>query len=175
MTSPDDPYSPRGPPLAPTAERAPKSGWAWDRSTSSHQACNEVARQPERNHEMKRRITSMKLRRGFVVAILVVTTLLLSAAPALAWANLNGYGCRISGGQVHAWVDVTSGGNGTAYVNIYKRSSSGNLLVARTTKYGNDIFLHAYEPYSSGSSYFATMGFNGWQGNVSAGIDCKRY
>jgi hypothetical protein len=53
MTSPDDPYSPRGPPLAPTAERAPKSGWAWDRSTSSHQACNEVARQPEWNHEIK--------------------------------------------------------------------------------------------------------------------------
>jgi hypothetical protein len=116
-----------------------------------------------------------KLRRVLLTTVLIATALLVFAAPARAWVNLDGYGCRIRSGTVHAWISVSSSASGTGYVNIYKRSSSGNLLVARSTASGKDLFLHAYEPYSSGRSYFATMGFNGPQGSASAGIDCKIY
>jgi hypothetical protein len=124
---------------------------------------------------MKRRSMSTKLRRGIVTAVLVATALVVFAAPAFAWVHLDGYGCRISGSTITAWIDVSSGASGTAYVNIYRRSSPSNVLVEHRTQYGSDIFLHAYEPYVSGRSYFATMGFNGPQGNASWGLDCRRY
>jgi hypothetical protein len=123
---------------------------------------------------MKRRMRT-RLRKGVVTAVLVATALVVFAAPAFAWVNLNGYGCRISGSTIHAWIDVTSGASGTAYVNIDRRSSPSNVLVEHVTRSGSDIFLHAYEPFVSGRSYFATMGFNGPQGNASAGLDCRRY
>jgi hypothetical protein len=124
---------------------------------------------------MKRSSLRTRLRRGVVTAVLVATALVVWAAPAFAWVHLDGYGCRISGSTIHAWIDVSSGASGTAYVNIYRRSSPSNVLVEHVTRYGSDIFLHAYEPFVSGRSYFATMGFNGPQGNASWGLDCRRY
>ena len=124
---------------------------------------------------MKRRSMSAKLRRGIVTAVLVATALVVFAAPAFAWVNLNYYSCRISGSAITATIDVSSGASGTASVNIHRRSSPSNVLVEHRTQYGSDIWLKAYEPFVSGRSYFATMGFNGPQGNASAGLDCRRY
>jgi hypothetical protein len=124
---------------------------------------------------MKRRGMKTRLRKGVVTAVLVATALVVFAAPAFAWVNLNYYACRISGSTITASIDVSSGASGTAYVNIYRRASPSNVLVEHRTQYGSDIWLKAYEPYVSGRSYFATMGFNGPQGNASAGTDCRRY
>ena len=83
---------------------------------------------------MKRRSMSTKLRRGIVTAVLVATALVVFAAPAFAWVHLDGYGCRISGSTISAWIDVSSGASGTAYVNIYRRSSPSNVLVEHRTQ-----------------------------------------
>jgi hypothetical protein len=73
--------------------------------------------------------------------------------------------------RVKGWMTVSSNEYGTGYVNIYKRTRSGNVLVARATRSGTSFRLTAYEPYQP-YNYFATYGFNARTGSRSGGDDC---
>jgi hypothetical protein len=72
---------------------------------------------------------------------------------------------------VHGWMRVDSDEYGTGYVNVYKRTSSGNLLVSRATASGRHFGLDAYEPRGP-YTYFATYGFNATTGSRSGSDNC---
>ncbi|HEY5988143.1 MAG TPA: hypothetical protein VIV12_17480 [Streptosporangiaceae bacterium] len=114
------------------------------------------------------RSVAAKLTAVLVAAILMVA---LMVAPAAAYIIIQG-SCDISGSWVIGDMAVTSNYYGTGYVNIYKRTSSGNLLVARATGSGKNFYLRAIEPRSSGYSYFETYGFNSSNGSASGGDNC---
>jgi hypothetical protein len=80
--------------------------------------------------------------------------------------------CSMSSTTVTAQMVVQSTQTGTGYVNIYKRKSTGNVLVAHVTKSGQDFRLYAYEPRQAGYGYFATAGFNASSFSRSAGDNC---
>jgi hypothetical protein len=80
--------------------------------------------------------------------------------------------CKFSGSTVVAQMYVQSTQYGTGYVNIYKRTSSGNILVEHRTKSGENFSLYAYEPRQSGYGYFATAGFNASSFSRSGGDNC---
>jgi hypothetical protein len=89
------------------------------------------------------------------------------------WIHLDG-GCYIRSGWVRGWMSVNSNYYGTGYVNVYRRTSSGNVLVARAARSGRSFYIAATEPYQSGRSYFATWGFNSSGGSASEGMSCVR-
>jgi hypothetical protein len=66
---------------------------------------------------------------------------------------------------------VTSNYPGTAYLNLYKRTSSGNKLLYRTTKSGRNPGLSLWVPYDGGS-WFETYGFNSSNGSASGSDNC---
>jgi hypothetical protein len=89
-----------------------------------------------------------------------------------AWPIVFNFQCNINGSTVVAQMYVDSIESGTGYVNIYKRTSSGNVLVEHRTKSGTFFRLYAYEPRQSGYSYFATAGFNARSFSRSGGDNC---
>ena len=91
---------------------------------------------------------------------------------ARGWVHLTGY-CYHGSTRVTAYMSIDSNEYGTGYANIYRRRSTGNVLVAHVTRSGSRFYMYAYEPYVSGASYFETFGFNSRSYNVSGGDDCN--
>jgi hypothetical protein len=89
------------------------------------------------------------------------------------WATLTGY-CYRTSTRVSAYMSIDSDEYGTGYANIYRRKSTGNVLVARGTRSGSRFYFNVYEPYVSGASYFETFGFNSPHHKLSGSDDCNR-
>ena len=106
-------------------------------------------------------------------AILLAASLLvaMTSTAQAGWIELHGY-CILGSKQVDGFMSVSSDEYGTGYANIYRRTSSGNVLVARVTRSGRSFYMDAYEPRVAGASYFETFGFNSPLHNVSGSDPC---
>ena len=56
------------------------------------------------------------------------------------WATLTGY-CYRTSTRVSAYMSIDSDEYGTGYANIYRRKSTGNVLVARGTRSGSRFYF----------------------------------
>jgi hypothetical protein len=93
------------------------------------------------------------------------------AAETAAWVHLDG-GCFYTrSGGFTAWETADSNVTGTGYVNLYKRTTSGDILYVHVTHRGRSFFQQARYPYRTGY-WFATYGFNGPGVNASGGERC---
>lgn len=85
--------------------------------------------------------------------------------------------CYVSNrwGKVYATMGAyISGTTGTAYLNIYRRFASGNVLISHATDStgGHSRYISSSARKFSGARYFATWGINSSSGDASGGASC---